>query len=171
MRSVIRLIVAVILSFVSVGAQPQVLPDTATPALRAPFTLKIQTDHGVYTEELGKIPYVAENEVYLFSGDAFGINLTLVGGKISQVTYQPDLTKADVTFTFAQQKRMMMLTIKNNVKRRLLLDASMTVPEKKEIFKTSIVPIEAGLSSYEVWPHAIVRLVLRGFRFSASPGH
>jgi hypothetical protein len=152
--------------------QSQVLSDAAVPVFRAPFTLKIQTDHGEYQKQFEKVPYVEENEVYLFAGDAFGINLTLKGDKITQVTYQPDLSKAEVTFRFTQEKsgpkRIMMLEIKNNGKRRLFLDALMTVPEEKGTYKTSIVPIEPGLSSLEMWPHPIVQLVLGNFRFSAK---
>jgi hypothetical protein len=60
----------------------------------------------------------------------------------------------------------MMLIIQNRSKHKLLLDALMTVPGRKDIQKTSIIPIEAGLSDYEEWPHPIVQLVLRNPRFS-----
>jgi hypothetical protein len=63
---------------------------------------------------------------------------------------------------------MMMLVTRNGLKHRLLFDALMTVPDKKGIFKTSIIPIEPGLSNYESWPHLIVQLVLRNFRFVES---
>jgi hypothetical protein len=66
---------------------------------------------------------------------------------------------------------MMLLTIRNKLKRRLYLDALMTVPGEKEIYKTSILPIEPGLSDFESWPHPIVQLVLRDFRFSEKPSN
>ena len=43
----------------------------------------------------------------------------------------------------------------------IAMDALMTVPGKKTIAGTTIIPIGAGLSSYESWPHPIVQLVLR----------
>ena len=46
------------------------------------------------------------------------------------------------------------------------MGALTTVPGKKEIYKTSIMPIEARLSDFESWPHPIVQLVLRNFRLS-----
>ena len=63
-------------------------------------------------------------------------------------------------------KPMMMLIIQNKSKRKLFLDALMTTPADKEIHKTSIAPIPPGLSDYESWPHPIVQLVLRNFRFT-----
>jgi hypothetical protein len=145
---------------------------------REPFTLRLHVDKQRYYEERydKRIPYVAKNDVYLFSGETFGINITVDGGgEIIAVTYQPETKKADVELKFKQEKmdgdkRMMLLVIRNKLKRRLYLDALMTVPERKGIYKTGILPVEAGLSNYESWPHPIVQLVLRNFRFSERPG-
>ena len=60
---------------------------------------------------------------------------------------------------------MTMLVIRNRLAKRLYVDALMTMPEKSGIVKTSIMPIEPGLSSYESWPHPIIQLVLRNLRF------
>lgn len=136
---------------------------------REPFTLRVKVDQDHYYEEHyeKRIPYAAENDVYLFSGESFGINLRIDGNKID-VTYQPDFKKADVWFTFNQPKELggvsMMLIIQNKLKSELQMDALMTLPGKKDIYKTSIVPIMAGLSDYESWPHPIVQIVLRNFR-------
>ncbi len=140
---------------------------------REPFTLRLHVDKDHYYEEHYHkgIPYVAEDDVYLFSGDKFGISLTFKADKTIEVTYQPDGKKADVWFIFTQEKKLaggvgMMLTIQNKLKRELRMDALMTVPGKKEIYKTSILPIEAGLGGFESWPHPIVQLVLKNFRLS-----
>jgi hypothetical protein len=45
----------------------------------------------------------------------------------------------------------------------------MTIPGKEEILKTNVLPIEPNLSDFESWPHPIVQLVLRDFRFSEKP--
>jgi hypothetical protein len=89
---------------------------------------------------------------------------------VSQIAYQRDPAKADVELKFTQEKSpngwMMMLVIRNKLKRKLYLDALMTVPGKEEIFKTNVLPVESNLSDFESWPHPIVQLVLRNFRFS-----
>jgi hypothetical protein len=63
----------------------------------------------------------------------------------------------------------MSLIIDNNLKVWLQMDALMTLPGKKGIYKTSILPVGAGLSDCESWPHPIVQLVLRNFRVVEKP--
>ncbi|MEO8204986.1 MAG: hypothetical protein ABI615_02320 [Chthoniobacterales bacterium] len=136
---------------------------------RKPFTLElyINKEHS-YSEKFPEIPYTDKGSIYLFKGDEFGVNLNLSDGTIKKITYQPDLAKADVTFHFTQeikeQPPLMMLVIKNNTKERLFMDSVMTMPGKKGISPTSILPIDGGLSDYESWPHPIIQLVLRNLR-------
>jgi hypothetical protein len=93
------------------------------------------------------------------------------------VTYQPDSGKAgrpDILFSFTQEtdgkgNPFMMLSVQNKLHRGFSYDALMTVPTKKEILETHVLPVEARLSNFESWPHPIVQLVLRNFRFSDRP--
>jgi|ERR1022692_780162 hypothetical protein len=173
-------VLVISLSTFCASSQAQAPTDNTvtSPVFRNPFTLRLHVDKDHYYEEhFDKIPYVERNDVYLFSGENFGINLVTAGDEISRVTFQPDAAKADVWLIFRQDKMkddkpMMMLIIQNKSKRKLFLDALMTTPADKEIHKTSIVPIPAGLTDYEEWPHPIVQLVLRNFRFSENaPTH
>jgi hypothetical protein len=108
--------------------------------------------------------------VYLFAGENFGINVAITNDQISRVTYQRDIAKADVEFKFTQEDSpngpMMMLVTRNKLKHKLFFDALMTVPNRKEVYKTNVLPVERALSNFESWPHPIVQLVLRNFRFS-----
>lgn len=143
------------------GASP------SPPIFREPFTLKLHTNDGEYKEQFDKVPYVADNVVYIFAGESFGVTVTLNGDDITGISYQKDAGKADIAFKFSQEKKsMMFLVIKSKLKRRLFLDALMTVPQKKGVYKTSILPVEAGLMNFESWPHPIVQLELRNFRFT-----
>jgi hypothetical protein len=109
------------------STQPDQSPDSRV--FRDPFTLKLRTDEARYYEEHydKRIPYVSNNDVYLFSGEDFGVNLTASGDLIS-VTYQPDAKKADVWFSFKQAKELggvgMMLIVKNNLKGNCALTGS-----------------------------------------------
>jgi hypothetical protein len=139
---------------------------------REPFTLNLHVDkEHFYEEKFGKIPFVHGGDIYLFKGDEFGLNLDIQDNSIRTVKYQPDVKKADVTLKFTQEVQpdgtaMMMLHIHNNTKHTLNVDALMTVPGKKGIVKTSILPVRAGLSGFESWPHPIVQLVLRNIRIA-----
>src|SRR5689334_23585874 len=73
------------------------------PVFREPFKLRVQVDKGHYYEEHyeKRIPYVFDGDIYLFSGENFGINVSKSDGSIN-VKYQPKLNQADVTFTLKQ---------------------------------------------------------------------
>lgn len=157
-----------------VACSPQV-KDAAPeePVFRSPFALKLQIDkEHYYQQKFDRVPYVANGDVYLFVGDSFGVNVEISGDRLSRITYQPDLSKADVEFKFTQEKTadgfMMLLATRNKLKRKLFFDALMTVPRKTEIYKTSVLPVEPNLSNFESWPDPIVQLILRDFRFSQS---
>ncbi len=171
--------VVIALSLTLQGSPTQDVPPSAIPSqdsrvFREPFTLHVRVDKSHYYEERYEkpIPYVSDNDVYLFVGESFGVSLNTRSDGAADVTYQPDIKKADVWFSFEQPKKlepvMTMLTIQNRLKQRLQVDGLMTVPGKQGILKTSILPIEAGLSDFESWPHPIVQLVLRNFRLSES---
>ena len=154
----------------AVFAQSQAPTDTTTeePVFRPPFVVKLRH----YEEHFDKVPYVAGDDVHLFAGENFGINVTMVGDQVSRITYQRDPAKGDVEFKFTQEKKgpMMMLFIRNGLTRRLFFDASMTVPERKGVYRTSVLPVEPAATNVESWPHPIVQLVLRNLRFSPAAG-
>lgn len=179
MKSVFWILIVV--SFSLLGrAQNQDAPTVSidaasqdTRVFRDPFTLRLRVDKSHYYEERyeKRVPYVSNNDVYLFMGENFGVNLIARSDGAADVTYQPDIKKADVWFNFTQPKELgagMMLTVQNKLKQKLQVEGLMKVPGKEGIFKTSVLPIEAGLSDFESWPHPIVQLVLRNFRLSES---
>src|SRR5207247_1262095 len=98
---------------------------------------------------------------------------SITENEISRITYQQNTRKADVVFKFTQESSpngpMMVLVTRNKLKQKLFFDALITVPEKKEIYGTTVLPVKPGLSTVESWPHPIVQLVLRNFRFSEKP--
>jgi len=156
------------------GATNSTLPTTSETNLvfREPFTLKLHVDKDQYYEERydRKIPFVADNDVYLFCGESFGLKLAVTNGEVATVTYQKDKAGADVEVEFKQEidkdgNPMTMLVLKSNIKNVLYIDALMTVPERKGIYKTSILPLQPGIMGFESWPHPIVQLVLRNLRF------
>lgn len=137
--------------------------------------LRVDKEH-FYEQHFDKVPYVATNDVYLFIGDHFGVNLTDTNAESLTVTYQANMGKADVLFGLTQEKAgngkfMMLLTVQNKLNRSFSYDALMTVPDRKEVLTTHVLPVEAHLSNFESWPHPIVQLVLRNFRLSGNPAN
>jgi hypothetical protein len=143
------------------------------PVFRAPFVLRLQVDsQRSYEEHFDRVPFVAEDGVYLFAGDSVGINVTVSGNRLCEVTYQPDASKADVDFKFTQEKSpngfVMSLMIRNRLPRTVSLDALMTVPGEKRVYKTTVLPVAPKRTNAESWPHPIVQLLLQNFRVSDS---
>ncbi len=170
MRTVLLTLVAFCLTTVLHAQDKPAAKGEEGSSFRKPFTLTLQIDkERVYEEKFERHPYVHHNEVFLFKGDDFGVTLQREGDAVKSVTYQPDLTKADITFKFSQEVKdgeptMMMLVIKNNTQATIYMDALMTSPGKEGVFKTTILPLQPGLSNYESWPHPMVQLVLTKIR-------
>jgi hypothetical protein len=54
------------------------------PVFRAPFALKLHVDKEHYYEQtFDRVPYVADGAVYLFAGEAFGVNVTITDNRLS----------------------------------------------------------------------------------------
>jgi hypothetical protein len=52
------------------------------PVFHAPVKLKLHVDNDRFYEgTFDHVPYVAENDVYLFAGEAFGVNVTVTEGE------------------------------------------------------------------------------------------
>lgn len=168
MRNAILLLISMALCIsgsTSAGAQ-KAASKAKNADVRDAFTLHLKIDKEHYEDfHYEKQPYVSENEVYLFPGDKFGVNLLVKGGRVVEVRYQPVKTKADVWFGFEQPKELqngtvMALTIDNKMKRGVSMEGLGSVPGQKNPIKTSIRSVEAGKGGLELWPHPMTQLVL-----------
>lgn len=171
-----RRIAMIILSLgtaLNVYAAENPKPEAITEGVvfRAPFTLKLHVDkENYYEESYDKIPYVHNGDIYLFAGESFGVDVDIKDNKIVGLKYQKDSQKSNIALRFTQEikedgSQIMMLKIESRLKQKLYVDAKMSIPGKKGIYKTSILPVEPGLGGYESWPHPIVQMVLTNLRF------
>jgi hypothetical protein len=138
---------------------------------RDPFTLKLHLDKkNTYEKEFGRVPYVDGMDVYLFSGDNFGVNVTTSGDEITGLRYERNPDKAEIKFNLTEQvhgdRAGMSLIGWNKLKRAVYMDALMTTATRDGIRPTNIVPMRPSAGSYEVWPEPIVQLVIHNIRFS-----
>lgn len=146
-------------------------PAQEQPVFRAPFVLRLHADKDHYYEQkFDRIPYVANNEIYMFAGESFGVRVTEGHDEPFRISYERNLGKADIVFNFSQHKASnsatMLLLIRNNMKRTVHFDAHMTVPGRQEIYETGLLPVKPGLENVESWPHPIVQLKLGNLRLS-----
>jgi hypothetical protein len=171
MRTNVRFIVALAAISIAASAHAQA-PAGQKSTFRPPFDLNLHIDKKPdYHEHFDRTPYVSGNQVFVFPGERFGINVTLKDDKIAAITYEPEGAKSDIEFhltqeTITPQLTIMVLVTRNGLKRKLLFDARMTIPNEKAPFDTNITPVEPGQSSYESWPNPIIQLILSNFRLT-----
>jgi len=143
---------------------------TSDIIFREPFKLRLRINQEqVYEQEFeDKMPYVAKGYVYIFSNEEFGINLALKDGQITEITYQNDINKADITFKMYNElvkgKIMMYLKVTNNTESELEYKAMMVVLNRERPVKTSVINVLPKIMSFESWPHPIIQLILFDFK-------
>jgi len=104
-------------------------------------------------------------------GDKFGVNLAgAAEGTALSISEEPNLKKADLVFSFRQEKKMMLFTIENRTEHWLTYEAGIRVPKRDGLYKTSVMPLGPRLSNFESWPHPIDQLALKNFTFTEKPG-
>ena len=112
-------------------------------------------------------PYVTDKgAIVIFPGEQFVIAFKIENGKIVDAEPYPaggQLSNA-IEVNFKKVDSGMMLTLANHLPKKVKYDAIMKAPDNKLVY-TSSCPIDAGLSSFEHWPHPIKFLALVNFRF------
>jgi hypothetical protein len=110
---------------------------------------------------------IVNNVLFLSPGDKIGVDLDgAADGTTLNITESREPKKANLVLTFKQEKGMMFFTIQNRTKYWLAYEAGIRTPTRDGLYKTSVMPVGPGLSSFESWPHPIDQLALKNFTFS-----
>ena len=154
---------------------PRTQEPAAAATFRDPFTVSFEfPGKGRVEQPFDKTPYVSEKTIQVFPGEEFGVEIKSEGDDIVEISYQPDLKKADVKFKFEVQKlgkqsAMMMLTTKSQLDKTLIMEAWMLLPGRKDAVKTSLYPVLPHLMGIESWPQPILKLELKNLRLAPPP--
>ena len=81
-----------------------------------------------------------------------------------RVVAKPADDPPTVSFDFRNQNDMIILSTKNPFRKDLQFRALARHKDRKDFFETSIVPVKAGLFSFELWQEPIEELVLFEFK-------
>jgi hypothetical protein len=177
---IVRCIVALAALCLSISATAQTpaSPSGEQQPMRAPFDLKLHLDKSPskpeFIRHFDQTPFIEDGKVYVYAGEIVGINVTIKDNQVAGVAYAPNAGSSDISFSLKQEQikedfNIMMLVTRNGLKRTLTFDASMTLPEGKGSFKTTITPVDPGQSGYESWPNPIIRFVLSNFKLTDTP--
>jgi hypothetical protein len=139
---------------------------------RKAFTLEIAADATQqYEATIPESPYfVKENVLQIYCGEKLFVECEVVNDKIASMKVveknsHPEKT-IEIEFTQNTKDRSAistMLLVKNPFAKSLKYEALMFTPLGQEWRETSIIPVRPNLMSFEMWPHAIVTLVLENW--------
>jgi hypothetical protein len=119
-------------------------------------------------------PYVFnENYIQFYPGESLFVEADVVDDSIVKLTVVKEIINQDKTIIidFIQVSKkedervhdFMMLNVKNPFNKDMEYKANIYLMRYKRWINTSIIPIRAGLESYESWPDIISSIVLYDF--------
>lgn len=136
---------------------------------RKAFTLEIAADEThQYGANIPEGPYfVKEKILQLYCGEKLFVECEIAGDTIATMKVVPENTHPEKTIAIefsqnAEDRKNIgtTLSVKNPFQKRLKYSALMYTPIGQTWTPTSIIPVYPGLIGFEMWPHAIVTLVL-----------
>ena len=140
---------------------------------REPFYLNIVVDSdNNYGMDVQASPYFVKDDILqIYPTEKLFIetevkNDTIYSMKVVMENLHPEKT---IVVDFKQSaedrtKISMFLNVKNPFDKNLIYKASMFTPFNNELKATSIIPVKPKLSAIEIWPHAIISLVLTDWK-------
>jgi hypothetical protein len=140
---------------------------------REPFELNLAVDNEQsYKMQVGASPYfVKEKILQIYPGEKIYIEAEIIGEMISSMkTVKQNLNPEKTIEVSFEQKtengmpQQMLLTINNPFGKSLNYNAAMYLVGHDRWIDTTIIPIRAGLTNFEMWPDVIITLVLHEWR-------
>jgi hypothetical protein len=140
---------------------------------RAAFKFEIAANETQqYAMNVEESPYfVKEKVLQLFCNESVFVECEIQGDSISKMkvvekNINPEKTII-IEFTQNSEDRKNITTdlhVKNTFNKKLIYEAQMFTPISQEWKNTSILPISPNLQNFEMWPHAIITLVLYNWK-------
>jgi hypothetical protein len=113
-------------------------------------------------------PATLKDKINIVLGDKAAVQFHVEGDVLSKPTVvtKPDPKTPTVTFDFSKQDNILILATKNPFPKALKFRAMLRIKGRTNYVETNILPIMAGLSSYESWGDPIEDLILFDFKLT-----
>jgi hypothetical protein len=120
--------------------------------------------------EFPKGPYVAEGFINVLAGEEFLVEFDDTDGKLSNPRYvKTAATPArTVSFRLEQTEEGTILKVKNPFAKSIIYDCLIQRHNEERLRRTSIIPVQAGLLSFEMWPYPVAQAVISNVRYVKS---
>jgi hypothetical protein len=116
---------------------------------------------------LAVLPAEKPNTVLVHPGEVLYAKFEQSGTTLKLLSFSKEKNdQAQLVLTmdpFDKKTGMLMLKVESKFAKNMYYKAEMRLLSKNRRQETSVVPVMAGLASYETWPHPIEELALYGF--------
>jgi hypothetical protein len=115
-------------------------------------------------------PYVADGYINVLSGEEFNVEFDDGSAGPANPRYVEKVTAPDktVNFNLSLTDQGTILTVKNPFAKDILYDCLIQHYKAQRLQKTTIVPVQSGLVSFEHWPYPITQVVISNVRYASS---
>lgn len=131
-------------------------------------TVRLKLNNKEYFEmEFPKAPYVAEGFINVLAGEEFLVEFDDTDGMLSNPHYVKTAAKPERTISFRleQTDEGTILQVKNPFTKNIIYDCLIQHYSEQRLRKTTIVPVHAGLASFEMWPYPVAQVVISNVRY------
>jgi len=134
-------------------------------------TLKLKVSETEVAEfDFPRGPYVADGYINVLSGEDVNVEFDDGADGLTNPRYVEKVTASEktVTFSLSLREEGTILTVKNPFAKNILYDCLIQHYKAQRLQKTSIIPVESGLVSFEHWPYPITQVVISNVRYVSS---
>jgi len=134
-------------------------------------TLKLKVSETEVAEfDFPRGPYVADGYINVLSGEDVNVEFDDGADGLTNPRYVEKVTASEktVTFSLSLREEGTILTVKNPFARNILYDCLIQHYKAQRLQKTTIIPVESGLVSFEHWPYPITQVVISNVRYVSS---
>jgi hypothetical protein len=174
MRIITILLTLLATCVVTLGQQQQT-PEQAREAVcqrvacRPVTTVRLKLNNKEYFEmEFPSGPYVADGFINVLAGEEVLVEFDDGSGALSNPHYVKTVAKAERTISFRLEQidEGTVLRVKNPFTNRITYDCLIQHYSEQRLRKTSILPVQAGLASFEMWPYPVAQVVVSNVRYA-----
>lgn len=131
-------------------------------------TVRLKLNNKEYFEvEFPKGPYVAEGFINVLAGEEFLVEFDDADGTLSNPRYVKTVANPERTISFRleQTEEGTLLRVKNPFTKNIIYDCLIQHYSEQRLRKTSIIPVQANLMSFEIWPYPVAQVVVSNVRY------
>jgi hypothetical protein len=159
---------------VALGQQQQT-PEQAREAVcqrvtcRPATTVRLRLNDKEYSEmEFPKGPYVADGFINVLAGEEILVEFDDADGVLANARYVKTAAKPERTISFRLEQidEGTALTVKNPFTKNITYDCFVQHYSEQRLRKTKVLPVQAGLMTFEMWPYPVAQVVVSKVRYA-----